>query len=116
MMALPHPKPGAVVSLRPLGDNLKKVKTSALVKTGEFEAVRLVLPAGAQIPAHKVEGSITLHCLEGRISLDLSGRPVELVAGDWMYLDGGEPHSLLSLEDSSALLTIVLVNDIRSRT
>jgi quercetin dioxygenase-like cupin family protein len=106
-MALKHADPGEVVDLRPLGDRLDAAKTSALVRTGSFEAVRLVLPAGTEIPSHKVAQQITLHCLEGHVQLGLSAGPVDLRAGDWLYLEGGEPHSLKGIEDASLLLTIL---------
>jgi hypothetical protein len=41
-MALPHAQPGEVVDLRPLGQALNQTKTAALVKSSQFEAVRLV--------------------------------------------------------------------------
>ncbi|MFC7498550.1 cupin [Enterovirga sp. GCM10030262] len=102
-MALPHAKPGEVVNLRPLGEELGNTKTSALVKSDRFEAVRLIVPAGTTIPSHEVPGYLTLHCLEGRVVLNPS---VELCAGDWLFLDRGAPHSIQGLEDSSLLLTI----------
>lgn len=106
-MALKHANAGEVVDLRPLGSGLKDAKTAAIVKTDSFEAVRLVVPQGVEIPSHQVVGNITLHCLEGRVSLGLANSAVELAAGEWMYLDGGEPHSVKGLEDSSVLLTIL---------
>lgn len=106
-MALKHAKAGEVVDLRPLGSGLKGAKTAAIVKTERFEAVRLVVPAGTEIPPHEVAGNLTLHCLEGRVSLGLAGAAVELAAGDWVYLDGGETHSVKGIEDASLLLTIL---------
>jgi quercetin dioxygenase-like cupin family protein len=107
MMALKHAEPGEVVDLRPLGDGLAAAKTRAIVRTGSFEAVRLVVPAGGEIPSHKVGGRITLHCIEGHAQLGLAGGVVDLRAGDWLYLEGGEPHSLKGIEDASLLLTIL---------
>ena len=106
-MALKHAQPGEVVDLRPLGEHLAEARTSAIVRTSSFEAARLVLAAGSEIPTHKVAGRITLHCIEGRVELGLPDADVELVAGDWLYLDGGEPHSVRGVEDSSLLLTIL---------
>ncbi|PWG01744.1 cupin domain-containing protein [Sphingosinicella humi] len=105
-MALKHANPGEVVDLRPLGSGLKDAKTSALVKSDRFEAVRLIVPAGTTIPPHKVEGFLTLHCLEGRVVLGI-GKDIELQAGDWIYLERGAAHSVRGLEDSSLLLTIL---------
>ena len=106
-MALKHARAGEIVDLRPLGDRLGDARTAAIIKERSFEAVRLVVPAGREIPQHQVAGNITLHCLEGRISLGLKESAIEMSAGDWVYLDGGEPHSVKGVEDSSLLLTIL---------
>ena len=104
-MALPHAKPGEIVDLRPLGPALAAAGTTALVKSDRFEAVRLIVRAGATIPSHQVPGYLTLHCLEGRVALGPS--ETELGAGDWLYLERGTPHSVRGIEDSSLLLTIL---------
>ena len=104
-MALDHAEPGEVVDLNPLGSAIASSKTSALVKTDRFEAVRIVVRAGTTIPAHQVPGYITLHCLEGRVSLGAEGP--ELAADEWVFLDRGAPHSVHGIEDSSLLLTII---------
>ena len=76
-MALHHVKPGEVADLAPLGSRLCDTKTSALAKSNSFEAIRLVVPAGKEIPAHDVPGEITLHCLEGRAILQLDRETIE---------------------------------------
>lgn len=103
-MALPHAKSGEPIDLGPLGPALATTKTTALVKSDRFEVVRLIVPAGTTIPTHQVPGYITLHCLEGRVTLGPSGPA--LGAGEWLYLDRGEPHSVSGVKDSSLLLTI----------
>lgn len=105
-MALHHAEPGEVVDLRPLGDALTTARTAALVKTDRFEAARLVIPAGTDIPRHAVAGYTILHCLEGRVALQARS-DIELGAGDWVHLDRGEPHALRGIEDASLLLTIL---------
>ena len=104
-MALMHAEPGEVVDLRPLRSELVNTKTTALVKSGQFEAVRLVLPAGRHIPAHSVTGQVTFLCLEGHVTLH-AGTDISLHAGDWTYLDRDAPHSLSAVLASSLLLTI----------
>lgn len=106
-MALHHVAAGEPVDLRPLGAELAGSKTQALVKSDRFEAVRLVISAGTQIPTHAVAGQITLHCLEGRITIPMAGSEIELPAGHWLYLDRRVPHSVRAIENSSVLLTIL---------
>jgi quercetin dioxygenase-like cupin family protein len=107
-MALQHAKPGEVVDLRPLGPQLKQARTAAIVKSDSFEVVRLIVHAGSTIPAHEVARAIMLHCLEGRVRLGLSSSSLELSAGEWVYLEGAERHSVTGIEDASVLLTILL--------
>jgi quercetin dioxygenase-like cupin family protein len=104
-VALNHAEAGEVVDLRPLGTALRQAKTAAIVKSDRFEAVRLVLPAETDIPVHKVEGYITLQCLEGRVTIETT-KAIALEQGEWLYLDRGAPHAVHAHEDSSVLLTI----------
>lgn len=106
-MALHHAIPGEVVDLQPLGTRLKDAKSSAIIKSEHFEAVRLIVQAGAEWPVHEVAGDITLLCLEGRVELGLGSSAVELKADQWICLSGGQPHSVRGIEDSSLLLTIL---------
>lgn len=105
-MALDHATAGDIVDLSPLGAGLRTTRTHAITKTDQFEAIRLIVPAGKEIPAHEVSGSLTLQCLEGRAVIGLAGSEVEIKAGQWLYLDGGESHTVRGIEDASLLLTI----------
>lgn len=106
-MALHHVKPGEVADLGPLDKKHSDAKTSAIAKTNSFEAIRLIVKAGSELPAHGVTGEITLHCLEGHVALQLDDQTVELSAGQWIYLEGGRRHAVKGIEDSSLLLTIL---------
>lgn len=106
-MALKHARAGEPVDLSPLGTGIQEARTEAIVKSRSFEAVRLVVRAGTVIPTHKVPGQITLHCLEGHVEIGLDGSSLKLAAHEWAYLEGGEPHSIRGIEDSSLLLTIL---------
>ena len=106
-MAIRHARAGEVVDLRPLRGRLRGAQTTALVKSASFEAIRLVVSAGRVIAPHEVPGNITLHCLEGRVLLELSNSALELSEGDWVYLDGGERHAVKGIEDACLLLTIL---------
>jgi quercetin dioxygenase-like cupin family protein len=107
-MALHHAVSGEVVDLSPLGEQLPRFHTAALVKSDTFEAIRLILKEGDTLPSHKVAGKLTLHCLEGKIELEISDRTCVLSANQWIFLDAGVPHALQALEASSLLLTILL--------
>jgi quercetin dioxygenase-like cupin family protein len=103
-MALHHVRPAEKIHLTPVAD--PAAKTSALVKTDAFEAVHLVLRSGDDISSHSVPGYATVHCLEGVVVLN-TDEPLRLAAGDWLYLDRGQEHSVSAIEDSSLLVTIL---------
>ena len=106
-MALHHAKPDEVVDLAQLGPAIADATTTAIIKTEQFEAIRLIVHAGTEIPQHQVPGAITLHCLEGHVELGLESSSISLKANEWIYLEGGAPHSVKGIEDSSLLLTIM---------
>jgi quercetin dioxygenase-like cupin family protein len=104
-MALHHAAPGETVHLASVND-VAGAKTAALVKTDAFEVAQLFLRAGEKIAGHSVQGYAILHCLEGSVVVRAT-EDIALAAGDWVYLDRGEQHSLSALEHSSLLLTIL---------
>jgi quercetin dioxygenase-like cupin family protein len=106
-MAMHHANPAEIFDLAPLGTSLKAARTTAIVKSEMFEAVRLVVQAGVDIKPHKVDGPITVHCLEGRAMLGLPDQTLELSTGQWVYLEGGIWHSIKGIENTSLLLTII---------
>jgi quercetin dioxygenase-like cupin family protein len=107
-MALLHASSGDPLDVRPLGARIADVKTYALFKSAQLEVMRLVLPAGRKLPAHKVAGEITIQCIEGRLIVDLDTSARTLEAGELLFLAGGVLHGVTALADTSALVTIVL--------
>lgn len=106
-MTTPLTAPGQIVDVRPLGERLPGRETETLVRTDRLAVVRLVVPAGRQIPTHVAPGEITLQCLEGRVSVSARGQTQELPAGHLLHLSSGDRHALTGLSDSSVLLTIL---------
>lgn len=106
-MALHHAAPGEVVDLLPGDVTTHEEHSTAIVKADHFETIRLVIPSGTEMPQHQVPGSIMLHCLEGHVKIGLSETSIELRRNQWVYLEGGAPHSVKGAENSVLLLTIL---------
>ncbi len=107
-MAIQHAVSGQAVSVLPCANMPSDRQTVAIFKTDELEVIRLVLPKGKSMSAHKVAGDITVQCLEGSIEFTSNGTTQLLAAGEMLYLAGGVPHSLTGVADACALLHIVL--------
>lgn len=104
-MALPHAQPGEVISLHdpsPSGTG-----TRTLFRTPAAEGLRLVLPRGKTIAAHKAPGELIVQCLSGRVRFTALGRPIDLEAGQMFYLSSAEPHAVEALDDCVLLVTIL---------
>lgn len=82
-MALPHVAPGEITRLEPLGERLTDTVSTALFKAAQLEVVRTVLPRGHTMREHRVQGEITLQCMEGALDLTVDGRTQRMQAGDW---------------------------------
>jgi quercetin dioxygenase-like cupin family protein len=107
-MAIPHAQPGQIIDIRPLAERLTSAVTTTLIKTDHLEVIRLVLPAGKEIPPHQTPGEITVQCLEGVVHFTSGGRTQVFATGQLMYLDGNELHALKAIDDASVLVTILL--------
>lgn len=107
-MALLHATSGERIELQRGDDDIAYFTSVALTKTAHMELIRLVLPKGREMPEHKVDGEMTLLCLEGEIAFDAHGRSTILRPLEMLFLAGGEPHTVRALKDSVALLTILL--------
>jgi len=106
-MALHHAASGEPIDVRPLGDRVLQTPSTALVRTGDFEVMRMILPAGKSVPEHQVAGELTIQCLEGTVELQAHDKTQSLRAGDMVYLAGAVPHALHAVENASILVTML---------
>ncbi len=109
-MALHHAASGDKIALSRGDDDIAFFTSVALAKTPHMELIRLVLPKERPMPVHKVDGEMTLQCLEGEIEVDAHERTVTLKPGEMLYLVGGIPHSIRAVVDAVALMTILLTH------
>jgi len=111
VVAISHAQPGEIIDVRPLGPALAGSRTTALVKTESLEVIRMVIPPGKEVPTHSTLGEITVLCLEGRVAFTTGGVTRELGAGQLLFLQGEQPHSVLGIEAASLLVTITFPRD-----
>jgi quercetin dioxygenase-like cupin family protein len=107
-MATTHAASGELIDLRPSARAGDASGSQTLVRTDHVEVFRLSMPAGKELPQHKVASVITIQCLDGRVEVVAHGRTQALPAGTMVYLSGGEPHAVKALEDSSILVTLLV--------
>jgi quercetin dioxygenase-like cupin family protein len=98
------PAPDRVLHL-PLGNTIGGATSATLLKSDAVELIRLVIPAGREIPPHRAPGEITVQCIEGLVAFEHDGHAMELRPGDLLHLCPQETHSLKGIADSSVLVT-----------
>lgn len=77
-----------------------------IVKFPDFRVILIMMRRQSRIPDHHADGRVSVHTLSGHIRLQLSGRSVDVPAGQMLVLDHGVRHDVEALEDSAFLLTI----------
>jgi quercetin dioxygenase-like cupin family protein len=107
-MALQHAASGERIALQRGEDDIANFTSIALAKTEHMELIRLIVPKDKPMPEHRVEGEVTLLCLEGEIAVDAHGRSIVLRPNEMLYLAGGEPHGIRANQDAVVLMTILL--------
>ena len=105
-MAMPHAQPGQPIRLAPLGDDIARAASHAILKTHALELIRLVLPAGESVPSHRLRGECTLFCIEGTIVVAGEEGPIPLQPGDLVLLPAGFEHAVQAVTAASALYTV----------
>lgn len=106
-MAIPHAAPGELIDATPLGDRLLEEKTHVLVKQENLEMIRMILPAGKEIPTHTAPRMLIVQCLEGRILFTVGEQEFDMSPGNIIYLPPKVQHSVLAVDNSAVLLTLV---------
>lgn len=75
------------------------------------DGVNLVLFAfdlGQELSEHTAAMPVLLQVLDGALEVTAASRTVVMTPGDVMYLPAREPHSVLAMEPSRLLLTMVV--------
>lgn len=107
-MALHHAVSGEKIPLQRGDNDIAHFTSVALVKTEHMELIRLVLPVERPIPEHRVDGEVTIVCLEGSVAVDAHGTTTELQPSEMVWLEGGTPHTVRATTDAVALMTILM--------
>lgn len=107
-MATPHAAPLDIVSVGPLGEALRSVPSTSLVKTDRLQLLHHVLVAHQDVAEHHVDDECVLHCLEGSVEVVMPGGTRRLDAGDLVLLPAGQRYALSAREDSALLQTLLL--------
>ncbi len=88
------------------------VQTGAIVSKVVYrgdglEATVFGFDAGEQLTEHQAARAAVIQVLSGRLTFVVDGEPLDLDAGAWLHMAPGAPHSLVAIEPTVMLLTLV---------
>lgn len=78
-----------------------------LVKEGPLRLTIMAIAAGGDLPAHRTDGPVTIHVLNGAVDVEALGETYPLRAGDVLVLASGVEHGAHSVTGGMFLLTVV---------
>jgi quercetin dioxygenase-like cupin family protein len=61
---------------------------------------------GGRMPSHQADGLVTIHVLEGRLTVQAEGQAHHLTPGGMLILRPGVPHDVQAVQASAMLLTV----------
>jgi quercetin dioxygenase-like cupin family protein len=89
----------------------KKLTSNTLLKSPDFRIVLIAMEAGASLGEHHNDGRISIHVLEGSVTMGVDDQKQTLSAGQILALDRSIRHDVEALEDSVLLLTVAWPSD-----
>lgn len=78
-----------------------------LLKDGPLRVTLIGVKPGGGLRDHRADGPITVHVLEGAITMQTSGTSWPLAQGELMMLEAGVEHAVTSTGGGIFLLTVV---------
>lgn len=87
-----------------------------LVKEGPLRLTIMAIGPGGDLPAHRTDGPVTIHMLEGNVLFQALNHEYPLSTGDVLVLAAGVEHSARSMTGGLLLLTVVHAPSAGSRS
>ena len=82
----------------------QKFLPKVLVSQPGYRLVLMNLRTGQSVPEHSTRDTVIVYAIAGHITFYENQTPVELHAGEILWIEGGVPHRLDAHEDSSLLV------------
>jgi quercetin dioxygenase-like cupin family protein len=79
-----------------------------IFKSDNTTVVLIGMHQNAELKKHKAAGNIHVQVLEGHINFNTEQQKIDLKKGQMIALKANIPHSVLALEDSFFLLTVIV--------
>jgi len=78
-----------------------------LYKDDQIRLVVFAFDAGQELTSHTATVAAVVEVVKGRLRVGLGEEEVELVPGSWVHMAANLPHSVLAIEPSIMLLTML---------
>lgn len=86
--------------------NENKPVITVLFETDFTKEIRIVMQKGTVMKEHKTSFPIVVEIVDGNIDFGVKNENLNLKKGNLIALDGGVPHDLKAIENSTVRLTL----------
>jgi quercetin dioxygenase-like cupin family protein len=83
------------------------VLSKVLYRDDRIRVVGFAFDAGQELTEHTAAVPVVIQVISGRFRFDAEGETAEIGPDSWMHLEAAVPHSVVALEPSRLLLTLI---------
>jgi quercetin dioxygenase-like cupin family protein len=83
------------------------VLSKVLYRDDRIRVVGFAFDAGQELTEHTAAVPVIIQVISGRFRFDAEGEAAEIGPDSWMHLGAAVPHSVIALEPSRLLLTLL---------
>ncbi len=89
-----------------LGEGESGRRAESLIRTDQLRVVLVTMREGASLHEHSAPGHITIHVLEGEMTVTVEDDEIKLTPGGMIAIGATVRHAVHAMSDGAFLLTI----------
>lgn len=105
----------SIIDLHGNDSPLARTTSEPLLNACGMKVIRMEVPQGSEVPRHSTPDQATLQCLSGSIVVMLDDDELRLSAGQLIFLDAHQPHTVRANSDSILLVTLRVAEPAKSQ-
>jgi quercetin dioxygenase-like cupin family protein len=105
---MPTTPRGQILKITELVDyQVGSIVSRIIVKADTGNVTLFAFDEGQELSEHTAPFDALVHVLDGAATIEISGKPRHLAAGDAIVMPAGEPHAVRAEERFKMLLTMI---------
>ncbi|MBS0207875.1 MAG: hypothetical protein JSS27_02875 [Planctomycetes bacterium] len=107
-MTIAHEAASRLLNVQAFGEARPRTRSTVLLRCGTLELIRHAITANEDLATCHAAGSTTVHCLDGRVCINIDHHTHDISAGQVLYIGPGQTFEVRAVTNASLLVTRVL--------